>query len=252
MSQVFSALAAERIKLLSTRAPGVAIAAAGAVSLAIAALQGWGAGMGAMAPQDAALGVALIAVPVLMVLASMTITAEFRSQMIRTTFLAVPNRMLVLAAKAVVSAALAAVVTAVLVLAAVLVAGVLATPPATDALSLAGLQPWSTAGAFAIYAAVAAVLGVGVGALIRAAPGTVAVLLLWPLIIETVLGLLPATGSRVGPYLPFQNAYTFIGVQWLYPGYDMAWGPLGGLAYFSVVTAVVFASALVVVHRRDA
>lgn len=252
MSQVSSALAAERIKLFSTRAPWVAVAGAAAVSLAIAALQAWGAGMGAMVPQDAALGVALIAVPVLMVLASMTITAEFRSQMIRTTFMTVPNRMLVLVAKAVVSAALSAVVTAGLVLVTVLVAGMMAPPLAADALSLAGADTWSTAGAFAIYAAVAAVLGVGVGALIRAAPGAVAVLLLWPLVIETVLGLLPGTGSRVGPYLPFQNAYTFIGVQWLYPGYDMAWGPLGGLVYFTVVTGVVFASALVVVHRRDA
>lgn len=252
MSQVLSTLAAERIKLVSTRAPLVAVAAAAAASLGIAALQGSGQGMSAMAPQDAAIGVALIAVPVLMVVASMTITAEFRTEMIRTTFLAVPNRTLVLAAKAAVCAAAAAAVTAVLVLAAVLVAGALAPPLATDALSLGDSPTWRTAGAFAVYAALAAVLGVGVGALIRAAPGTVAILLLWPLVIETVLGLLPATGARVGPYLPFQNVYTFIEVAWLSAGYEMRWGPLGGLLYFVVVTAVLFASALVVVDRRDA
>ncbi|MDF2822660.1 MAG: transporter permease [Mycobacterium sp.] len=252
MSQVVAALAAERIKLFSTRAPWVALAGAAAVSVAIAALQAWGRGISAMAPQDAALGVALIAVPVLMVLASMTITGEFRSQMIRTTFLAVPDRMLVLGAKACVSAALSAVVVAGLVLVTALVAGLLAPPMTADALSPAGSQVWSAAGSFALYAAVAAVLGVGVGALIRAAPGTVAILLLWPLVIETVLGLLPGTGSRVGPYLPFQNVYTFIGVQWLNPGYDMPWGPVGGFVYFTVVTTVVFAAALLVVHRRDA
>jgi hypothetical protein len=77
--------------------------------------------------------VALIAVPVLMVVASMTITAEFRTQMIRTTFLAVPNRSLVLVAKALVSAAAAAVATVVMVLLTVLVAGMLAPPLTTEA-----------------------------------------------------------------------------------------------------------------------
>jgi hypothetical protein len=252
MTQAASALAAERVKLFSTRAPLLAVAAAAAVSLGLAALQATSHGMSAMMPQEAALGVALIAVPVLMVVAAMTITAEYRTQMIRTTFLAVPNRSLVLIAKAVVSAVAAAVATAVMVLLAVLVAGMLAPPLTTEALSPADARPWVTAGAFAVYAAVAAVLGVAVGALIRAAPGAVAVLLLWPMVVETVLGLLPGTGARVGPYLPFQNAYTFVGVEWLHPGYDMRWGPVGGLVYFAAVTMVLFASALVVVNRRDA
>ncbi|CAN5164106.1 ABC transporter permease [soil metagenome] len=252
MTTVAGALAAERIKLLSTRAPMVAVAGAAAISLALAALQGASQGMGAMAPQDAAVGVAVLAVPVLMVVASMTITSEFRTQMIRTSFLAVPNRILVLIAKAVVSAALAAAATAVMVLASVLVAGFFAPPLATGALSLGAPEVWRTVGAFALYAAVAAVLGVGVGTLIRAAPGTVAVLLLWPLVIETVLGLLPSTGARVGPYLPFANAYTFLDVEWIYRGYDMRWGALGGIVYFTGVTAMVFAAALVVINRRDA
>lgn len=252
MTTVKAVLTAERIKLFSTRAPLVAVAGAAFVSLGLAALQAANQGMGAITPQEAAIGVAVLAVPVLMVVASMSITAEFRTQMIRTTFLAVPNRILVLTAKAAIGAALAAVVAAVLVLAAALVAGFFAPPLAADALSLGDAGVWRAAGAFGIYAAVAAVLGVGVGALIRAAPGTVAVLLLWPLVVETVLGVLPDTGARVGPYLPFANAYTFIEVQWLYPGYDMRWGPLGGLAYFTAVTAVVFAVALVVVDRRDA
>lgn len=252
MSALTAVLAAERIKLFSTRAPLVAVAGAALVSLALAALQAANQGMGALAPQEAAVGVAMFGVPVLMVVASMAITSEFRTQMIRTTFLAVPNRPLALAAKAVVSAAFAAVTAAVLVLASVVVAGFFAPPLSADALSLGSAQMWRTVGAFAVYAAVAAVLGVGAGALIRAAPGTVAVLLLWPLVVETVLAVLPDTGAVVGPYLPFANAYTFIEVQWLYTGYDMHWGPLGGLAYFTAVTAVVSAAAVVVVHRRDA
>lgn len=252
MTTMISALAAERIKLFSTRAPLWAVAGAAVVSVGLAALQAANRGRSTMAPEEAAQGVALLAVPVLMVVASMTITSEFRTQMIRTTFVAMPNRVLVLIAKAVLCAVLAAAAAALMVLASVLVASSLAPPLATSALSITAPETWRAVGAFAVYAAVAAVLGVGVGALIRAAPGTVTVLLLWPLVIETVLSVLPDTGARVGPYLPFANAYTFIEVEWLFRGYDMHWGPLGALAYFIAVVAVVFAAALVVVNRRDA
>jgi ABC-2 type transport system permease protein len=252
MTAVTSALAAERIKLFSTRAPLLAVAGAAVASVGLAALQALNRGRAPMAPEEAALGVAVLAVPVLMVVASMTITAEFRTQMIRMTFLAVPNRVLVLTAKAAVCAVLAAAAAAVMVLASLLVASALAPPLTVSELSILAPGSWRTVGAFAIYAGVAAVLGVGVGALIRAAPGTVAVLLLWPMVAETVLGLLPGTGQRVGPYLPFANVYTFIDVEWIYIGYDMRWGPLGGLVYFIAVAAVVFAAALVVVNRRDA
>ena len=77
-------------------------------------------------------------------------------------------------------------------------------------------------------------------------------LLLWPLLVEPVLGNLPDIGSEVGPYLPFANVFRFIGVQWLYPSYSMPWGEVGSLMYFVVVVAVVYAAALVVVNRRDA
>ena len=63
----------------------------------------------------------------------------------------------------------------------------------------------------------AAVLGVGVGALLRASAGAVALLLLWPLVVEPMLANMPNISTQVGPYLPFANAFIFIRVQWLYP-----------------------------------
>ena len=102
------------------------------------------------------------------------------------------------------------------------------------------------------YAALAAVLGVGVGALLRVAAGAVAVLLLWPLVAEPMIANLPSVGTEVGPYLPFGNAFVFIRVPWLYPGYAMPWGEFGSLVYFAAVVAVVFVAAIVVVNRRDA
>jgi ABC-2 type transport system permease protein len=78
------------------------------------------------------------------------------------------------------------------------------------------------------------------------------VLLLWPLVVEPMLGNLPSVGTEVGPYLPFANALLFMRVQWLFPAYAMPRGEFGSLVYFAAVVAVVFVAAIVVVNRSDA
>src|SRR4051812_35399051 len=97
-------LDAERIKLSTTRSVlWTAVAVAG-LSLGLAAIQGSAAyGAAQLPPERAAIGVAVFGVPVLMVLAAITVTGEYRSGMIRTTFMATPNRSLVFVAKAVVA-----------------------------------------------------------------------------------------------------------------------------------------------------
>ena len=111
---------------------------------------------------------------------------------------------------------------------------------------------WRVAGGFALYAALAAVLGVAVGALVRFAAGAVAVLLLWPLVADPLLGVIPNSGPRLGPWLPFANMLQFLDVEWLLPTYPMRWGVVGSLVYFTVVVAIVFIAAAVVLNKRDA
>jgi ABC-2 type transport system permease protein len=246
-------LDAERIKLSTTRSPLWSAVAVAVLSLSLAALQGSTAyGAASLPPEKAAIGVAVFGVPVLMILASMTVTGEYRSGMIRSTFMAAPNRTVVLIAKAVVAAVFSAVYAAVMVIVAVVVARLAAPPLVGSQLSLAEPDTWRTVGAIAIYAVLATVLAVGVGALLRAAAGAVAVLLMWPLVVEPILGNLPRIASEVGPYLPFANAFVFTDVQWLYPVYAMSWGKVGSLVYFVAVVAVVFVAAIVVLNRRDA
>ena len=253
MTGMGAVLAAERIKLTTTQSPLWSVLAVAVLSLGLAVLQASTSYSGdAMPPEKAALGAVVFGVPVLMVLASMTVTGEYRSTMIRTTFTATPNRTQVLVGKAVVAAVFAGGCAAVMVALSIVVARLVATPRVGERLSLVDPAAWRTVGAVALYAALAAVLGVGVGTLLRAAAGAVAVLLLWPLVVETVLGTLPGVSPTVGPYLPFANAFVFIDVPWLYTAYPMRWGPWGGLAYFAAVVAVVFAAAIVVVNRRDA
>src|SRR4029077_17960354 len=126
---VLSEIRAERIKLSTTRSVLWTAAVVAVLSIGLAALQGSTAyGAAPLPPEKAATGVAVFGVPVLMVLAAMTVTGEYRSGMIRTTFMATPNRSLVLAAKAIVAAAFSGVNTALMVIGAVLVAR-MAGPP---------------------------------------------------------------------------------------------------------------------------
>jgi hypothetical protein len=237
---VVAVLNAECIKLSTLRSPLWSAIAVAVLSLGLAAMQASTVyGPGPLEPEKAAMGVAVFGVPVLMILSSLTVTNEYRSGLIRTTFMAVPNRTLVLVAKAVVAAVFSGAYAAVMV---------------ATSIAVARSDPheWGLVGAIALYAMIASVLGVGVGALMRASAGAVALLLLWPLVVEPILANLPNVGTQVGPYLPFANAFIFIRVQWLYPVYAMPWGPGASIVYFAGVTAVVFAAALVVINRRDA
>jgi hypothetical protein len=244
---------AERIKLSTIRSPLWSCVVAAVCSLGIAALQGATVyGAAGLPPERAVIGVAVFGVPVLMVLSAMTITGEFRSGMIRTTFVANSNRTVVMIAKAVVAVVFSSLFTAVLTIGAVVVAQSSSSPLLGAELSLTEGGVWRVVASLALYAGLAAVLGLAVGALLRHTAGAVAVLLLWPLVVEPILGNLPDVSSVVGPYLPFGNAFVFTGVQWLYPPYVMAWGPLGSLVYFTAVVAVLFGAATVVVNRRDA
>lgn len=245
-------LAAERIKLSTTRAPlwtGVVVAV---LSLGFAALQA-AATMpdSLLQPERAAIGVAAFSVPVLMILAATTITSEYRTQTICTTFLASPNRTAVLCAKAGLTAVLAGVFAAAMVVASILVAQLLVAPQVGVRLSLAHAATWRPVGAIGLYAALGAVLAVGLGALLRHAAVVVAILVLLPFVVEPLLGAMPRIGERVGPLLPFANALAFTKVPWVQFS-AMWWGPVGALVYFTSVVAVVFTAAVFVINRRDA
>jgi hypothetical protein len=122
-------LDAERIKLSTTRSVLWTAGAVALLSMGMAALQASTAyGAAPLPPEKVATGVAVFGVPVLMVLAAMTVTGEYRSGMIRTTFIATPNRTLVLAAKAVVAALFSSLYAAAMTVAAVVVARLMAPP----------------------------------------------------------------------------------------------------------------------------
>jgi ABC-2 type transport system permease protein len=244
-------LNAEQIKLSTTRGPVWSAVIALVLSIGIAALQPSAAMSDTpIEPERAAVGVATFAVSVLMILSAMTVTGEYRTGMIRTTFMATPDRTRVLLAKAVTSAVVSAVLAAVMVIVSLIVAQGVARGQVGARLSPTSADAWHAVGAIALFAALGAVLAVALGALLRHAAAVIALLLLLPYVIEPLLGNAPRIGEHLGPFMPFANAYAFTGVPWV-AVYPPTWGALVSLMYFTGVVAVVFAAAVLVVNRRD-
>lgn len=238
-----SALAAERIKLLSTRSPWwcAALAVGGVVGLV-----GW---MVAISPAGAVplqsgnpfLQFAMVLV---LVMATVSVTNEHRFGTVRTTYLAVPVRWTALVAKAVVVAAAGALVGLAAAWGSWLVA-LLVDPGA--GLTIATADDWRRLLAPAAVFAVGAVLAVAVGVLLRQTAGAVAPLLVWPLMVENLVGLVPGVGPDLQQWMPFLHATAAMG-----PEMGLPLSPWGSLGWFAAVTAVLFGVALVVAERRDA
>ena len=236
-------LAAERIKLLSTRSPwwcaALAVAlVAGVTGLAVATGE---ASAGALPPQFGAF-VLQTGMVVVMVMATLSVTTEYRFGTIRTTFQAAPRRTAALLAKT----AVAAVAAGVVGLAAAGAAWV-----TTWVLRPAQVTPLDTEPAWRAVAgagptfAVAAVLAVAVGVLLRQSAGAVALLLVWALLAEPLLGQLPTVGEHLAGWLPFANLTGFLA-----GGTPL--GPWGSLAYVAALAGALLAAALLVAARRDA
>ncbi|MDV6303886.1 MULTISPECIES: ABC transporter permease [Rhodococcus] len=253
-------LAAERIKFTSTKSPWWCSAIIVVLGLGFAAILGWAAQLATdtdapegIPPTTAAdvvgLGVGTFGSMVLMILAALTVTSEYRFGLIRTTFQAVTNRGSVLAAKALLVGVYGAILSFVLAVIGLYLAKALAGEQAGALLGFDIDGTWRILYGTAILAFVQVVLAIGVGALMRQSAGAIAILLLWPLLIENLVGVIPTVGDKIQPFLPFLNANHFLGSS---GGIDFHWGPIGSLIYFVVFTAVVFGAAVLVVNRRDA
>ncbi|UGT58937.1 ABC transporter permease [Nocardia asteroides] len=250
-------LAAERIKLTSTRSPWWCSAVIVALGLGLAALFALvvrtsaddpEVGMPALDISTATSGVTGFGIMVLMILAALTVTSEYRFGVMRTTFQAVPNRYTVLLTKAGLVGLYGAALSTLVALGAVAVAKVVGGAEATVALTFDG--QWRAIYGIPIYAFLAVVLAVGVGVLVRQSAAAISLIVLWSLLLEPLLSAFGNFGRNVGPFLPFQNINRFLTVTEV--GGNWHWGVWGSLLYFIAFVAVVYVAALVYADRRDA
>jgi ABC-2 type transport system permease protein len=246
-------LATERIKLFTTRSPWWSMLLALVLSVGFAAL------LAANVPSDSTLSISeaeggyQFSLVVMMVMAALAITTEYRFSTIRVSFQAVPNRVALLLAKTAVVAVLAAIIGEVAAFASWTMARLIH-PSVT--LALNSEAAWRNVAGMGLVYAITAVIAVAVGILIRQTAGAVAILLIYTLLVENLVVLIPKIGQTIQKWMPFTEANNFLvagspnvarrGIA------DMPLGAWPSLAYFAGIAAVIMIIALFTANRRDA
>ncbi|MEA5366519.1 hypothetical protein VA596_43810 [Amycolatopsis sp., V23-08] len=253
-------VASERIKLFSIATPWVCGLFAVVALVAPAVLTALTATESRLPPTVAStqFGYQLAMVAVLL-LAGLAVTSEYQSGTIHGTFQAVPSRTPVLVAKAAVAAGYGFVIGEAGAFTAWFAARVLA--PEAD-LALNSPADWTIVAGTGPVFALAAVCGVGAGLLVRHTAGVVALLVVYPLMAENVVTLIPRVGMAIHRWLPLNAVTKFLtGTGEANAGRDggnatvLSDSPLGqgwALAYFGAFALLLLAAGITKVRRRDA
>ncbi len=182
------------------------------------------------------------------VLGVIVITSEYTSGAIRSSLLAVPRRLEMLAAKAVVFAALMIIVGAVTVFSVFFIS----TSIISDDISITLGQPGvlrATIGGI-LYLALVGLFALAIGGLIRHTAGAIATVIGMILVVPILVGLIPGTiAAHVQAYLPTQ-AGVLIGQTAQQSG-DLL-SPWQGFGVFCLWVAVLLAASGWLLVRRDA
>jgi len=251
-----SLLAVERIKLFSTRSPWWCIGLVAFISIGFAAL------IAALTDDLEFVTVGStqvgynLAFPVILVLAILGITTEYRFSTIRVSFMAVPNRTAVLMAKTTLVALVCGVLGEVT---AFISYGVAKLIQPDAGLSIDTGAEWRYVTGIGLVYAIGAIIGISIGALVRQTAAAVSIVLVYSLLFESLIGLVPRVGDDIQKYLPFINANHYLtqgageaGGEGAGFGLDMPWGAWGALAYYVAIAVAFLVAATVIVERRDA
>jgi ABC-2 type transport system permease protein len=182
------------------------------------------------------------------VLGVLVITSEYGTGMIRATLSAVPQRRTVLAAKAIVFAATALVVGLVASFIAFFIGqAILSSQSIQASISDPGVFRAVVGGG--LYLAALGLLGLGLGAIIRASAGAISALFGILFVLPIISALLPQSWQdTINKYLPFDA-----GRQIFSTTHDSGvLGPWAGYGVFCLYAAIVLAVAAVLINRRDA
>ncbi|NMR20965.1 ABC transporter permease subunit [Cellulomonas fimi] len=193
-----------------------------------------------------------IGVVTIAVLGALLVTGEYSTGMIRSTLAAVPTRLPVLAAKAIVLA----VVTTVVTLLSMALSYLVTTPQLTTydlVPALDDSQTWQILGGTVYFLVAAAFFALGVGTVLRSTAGTVTVALTVLLLLPGTLGFITLDWvETIVSYLPLPAASAFLSTGDMS---ELGGSPLTATAGLLVVAAyavVPLVAAAVLMRRRDA
>ncbi|WP_250446007.1 ABC transporter permease [Actinotalea sp. C106] len=256
-------VASEWIKFRTVRAAAWTLPITALLMVGMAFLQAWGIsqiGAEDFGPVSGASVVTsgwFFAQLAVSVLAILTITGEYSTGMVRSTFAATPRRLPTLWAKALVLVVTVAVTS----LVAIALAWVAVQPFASDlglSLDLGESETLRILLGTPLYLSTIAVFAFAIGTLLRHSAGALAVVLGLLLVIEQVLSVLPLRFFEViSPFLPSTAGTRLIMDDATLEMMDAArdtvsLSPWGGYGVLALWTVVLLAAAAVLVRRRDA
>ena len=196
-------------------------------------------------------GTSVVTALLLGVVGAVSISAEFAHGTIRPTFAATPKRTRVLLSKAIVTAVFAVVAETLVVVFCFLVSSAIASSRGAT-VSLDG-EPEARAAliGIVIFAVIVSLLGLGLGMIIRNTPTAVAVLILWPLVVENIVFLILSAAGVDHPqkFLPYISGFG-LGDPNLASSDSL--GRVAGGLYFAAVTLAVVLIGTLITTRRDA
>ena len=180
---------------------------------------------------------------------ALVVTGEYATGSIRATLAATPQRLTLLAAKALVVVATVGVVATASALLAFLVA---ARVLAGRGVSVAPGDPGALRAVIGagLYLAVVAVLALALAVLVRTSAGAIALVVALMLVLPGIANALPASWQEtVVPYLPAEAGQAIIGRTRFAP--DRLLAAWTGFAILCAYTATALAAAAVALDRRD-
>ena len=191
------------------------------------------------------------------IVGALGIGQEHRHNTIRVTFTAEPRRTRVLAAKLIVNTAFGlAIGTVSLLLCYGFASAILKSRDATMSLSDPGSNLTALVGQI-VFCGLFTLCGFGLCAAIRQPAAAIPILLVWPLIVEGIIGGIISAASggnddvdRSGRYLPFREGFRLASNN----ADDVAgqFSRLGAGLYFGVFVAIIVAIGWALTLRRDA
>ncbi len=196
-------------------------------------------------------GTSILAGLLISVIGVLAISSEFGHGTIRPTLVATPARAKVFIAKAIVLAVLAFVSGLVIGLVGYVIGFALWSGRGAEDLSF--FDSDGTLSVLLLGLPILFVLltlfGYGLGLLIRNSAAAVTLAILWPILIETIIGTAFAVAGveEPGKFLPYQSALALVT-----PDADgFAYGRLGGGLFFGIVVFVLVGAAMLINNRRD-
>lgn len=255
-----NSIRAEWTKLASTKSFAWTSILIVVLSWAFAALMGWGSktALDSMDPEDmgevstfnaitATQGFELFGVMVIIIMATLLVTTEYRFKTINETIMMTPKRPIVAISKTIVYGVVAVVLSFFSTIISVPIFKWLAGGYGSEMKVFSGSsgRVYVTS---AVEALLVVVMAIGVAFLIRQTAGAIAIMLLWKLVLEDLITLIPKVGNHIKGYRPFANLSAWVSDAKL----DGApWGSTGSVIYFAVWALVLFAIGVAVLVKRD-